>query len=155
MTGNTFRCGYVQNHETCSEETSNTYFSLAVCEEHRAILARNLSDLKGSTARQSANHHELSDFPGYCYFALMPDASVKIGYSNTPELLGKRFKNISKDAGSHVIPLAVIRGGFVAEAVMHHRFQEDRIWEESERFRYTPAMAEFLGGLQPDELVHI
>ncbi|OXR39570.1 hypothetical protein B7C42_08362 [Nocardia cerradoensis] len=47
-----------------------------------------------------------------------------------------------------VIKLAVIQGGFVAEAVLHDMFKEDRLPGYGERFTYTPRMAEYLSTFQ-------
>lgn len=149
---NEYPCGYILDGKTCGK-LSGSYYKIALCDDHRLHLRQVVSNAKGSTARQSAKYHPLDQFPGVCYFALFPDATVKIGYSNTVELLRSRFTCFSRETGSHVVPLAVIKGGFVAEAVMHGKFSEHRIWTESERFRYCPEIAEYIGSLTADDLV--
>lgn len=92
----------------------------------------------------SLNYGTLSDYPGYCYFALLPDGAVKIGYSNTRELVDKRMKTLGREYGAPLIPLAVIKGGWVAEIYHHDKFADYRLSGDGERFRYSSAMAEYL-----------
>lgn len=131
------------------------YANVALCTDHQLDFRKWLSTAKSSVARQTAEHHDLNDFPGLCYIALFSDATVKIGYSNTAELLKRRLQVLSNESGSPVVPLAIVRGGFVAEAVLHHRFSDHRIWEQTERFAYSAEMAEYIGSLTADDLVHI
>lgn len=141
------KCSWTEHdsYESCDEDAS-LYRNLPLCEDHLETHKSHLVDQVGATARQSADYHELSSFPGKCYFVLLPDGNVKIGYSNTDELLAKRMGALARVYHAPVIPLCVIDGGFVAEAVMHHRFREDRLPGNGERFRYSPAMAEFIAG---------
>ena len=132
-------CAWVSDGEQCSEP-AETYRNIPLCPEHQHEQVRRF----GSTARQAARLHGLSSFPGFCYFALLPDSTIKIGYSNTEELLSKRFKDLSREYGAPVVKLAVIQGGFVAEAVMHENFKDDRLPGVGERFKYSPDMARFI-----------
>lgn len=101
-----------------------------------------------SLINQSLRYHTLDDFPGFCYFALLPDGCIKIGYSNTEPLVKSRMKSLSRQYSAPVIPLAVIKGGFVAEAYMHQRFEEYRLPGDGERFTYSAEMAEYIAGVQ-------
>ena len=106
-------------------------------------------DLRSRTAAvQSAKFHGLDKFPGICYIALLPDGSIKIGYSNTEELLEKRFKDLRRDYKAPVIPLATLKGGFVAEAVLHDKFKEHRLPGRGERFAYSPEIAHYVAELR-------
>ncbi|MBL3742836.1 T5orf172 domain [Mycobacteroides abscessus subsp. massiliense] len=100
-----------------------------------------------SLINQSLKYHSLDDFPGFCYFALLPDGCIKIGYSNTDDLVKSRMKSLSRQYQAPVIPLAVIKGGFVAEAHMHERFEAYRLPGDGERFTYSPEMAEYIASL--------
>lgn len=109
----------------------------------------------GTVARQSARYHPFYTFPGLCYFGLLPDGKVKIGYTNTPTTLLDRMKTLKRQYGAPIHKLAVLRGGFVAEAVMHHKFKDDRLAGLGERFVYSPQMAEFLDTLTEIELADV
>lgn len=101
-----------------------------------------------STILQAASVHGTEVFPGFCYFALLPSGDVKIGYANTIPLLKQRFRKLTVKYGQ-VFQLAVMPGGFVAEAVMHERFRDCRKPGLGELFTYTPAMAEFVSRVAP------
>jgi len=122
--------------------------NIPLCGEHRLVQKSRVAVARGSLARQAANYYPLDEFPGFCYFALLPDSSVKIGYSNTETLMSKRFKALGRQHGGPVVKLAVVPGGFVAEAVMHDRFAESRIPGDGERFRYTTDIASFIADSQ-------
>lgn len=132
---------YTGSEQTCGEP-AEIYSNLPMCETHQV----EYSNRVGNTARQAAKQHPLGSFPGLCYFVLLPDGSVKIGYSNTEELLKKRLQSLKRELGP-IIKLAAIPGGFVAEAVMHDRFKKYRIPGRGERFTYSAEMAEFLSEL--------
>jgi len=95
----------------------------------------------------SLRYVSLDDYPGYCYFALLPDGAVKIGYSNTRKLVDERMKSLSRQYGAPVIPLAVVRGGWVAEIYHHDMFSEYRFPGDGERFAYSAEMAHYIAGL--------
>lgn len=95
----------------------------------------------------SLNYGTLSDYPGYCYFALLPDGAVKIGYSNTRELVDSRMKSLGRDYGAPVIPLAIIGGGWVAEIYHHDKFADYRHPGLGERFTYSAEMANYIASL--------
>lgn len=124
---------------------AEVYKNLPLCEEHKLSLQKMLDKTKRSLALQAAPHHDLDDFPGLCYIVLLPDGFVKIGYSNTEKLLEKRFKSLTSDYGAPVVPLAVLKGGFVREAVLHELFDEHRVPGLGERFVYCAEIAHFLG----------
>lgn len=119
---------------------------IPLCPRHRIAFLNS----QGSVARASARTFGLSAFPGFCYFMLMPDGLVKIGYSGTERTLKQRINRLSKDSGAPCILLAKIAGGFVAEAVMHHRFEASRVPENGERFHYTPDMAKFVASVRDE-----
>lgn len=149
-------CGwYDYDTEACCGLEGEPYISFVVCQEHKSLFAARQAVWRQSTARQSAQYFDLSEFPGFCYFALRPDGTVKIGYSNTDVLLRERFRTLSRELDGPVIPLAVIHGGFVAEAVMHDRFREYRIAGTGERFQYSGEMAKFISELDCRVVVDI
>ena len=132
---------------TCGEP-GELYSSFYVCDLHLDMLrVRNQTSTR-LFALQTSKYHELDKFPGFCYIALLPDGNVKIGYSNTEKLLEGRMKSLSRQYQAHVLPLAVIAGGFVAEAVLHDKFKEDRLSGNGERFKYTAQIAEYIASLE-------
>ena len=96
----------------------------------------------------SLNYVQLNDYPGYCYFALLPDGAVKIGYSNTRKLVDERMKSLGRQYGAPLIPLAIVGGGWVAELFHHEMFSEYRLPGDGERFTYSPEMAKYVADLQ-------
>jgi len=122
----------------------NFYNHQALCEAHLQDTKDRVENLKRSAALQSAKIHGYDKFPGFCYFALLPDGCVKIGYSNTIDLLNNRIKVLSREYKAPVVPLKIISGGFIAEAVMHDRFKHLRLPGNGERFQYGPDIAEFV-----------
>lgn len=139
-------CSWVDygTEEQCGER-AELFANLPLCAEHADVYrSRNVSY---STISQCLNYYRLEDFPGLCYIVLLPDGSVKIGYSNTNELLDKRLKSLGREYGAPVIQLAVLPGGFVAEAFLHRKFAAYREPGKGERFRYSPEMAEFLASV--------
>jgi hypothetical protein len=98
-------------------------------------------------ALQAVGYHSFDEFPGLCYIVLLPDGCVKIGYSNTEKLLKQRFQSLGRSYGAPVVPLAVLSGGFVREAVLHDQFDLYRVPGNGERFHYSPELAEFLSSL--------
>ncbi|MFJ8859750.1 GIY-YIG nuclease family protein [Streptomyces sp. NPDC102451] len=97
--------------------------------------------------RQAAGVHGAEAFPGLCYILLFDDESVKIGYSNTEVLLQRRFKDLSRDAkkaGESFEVMAVMAGGCALEAVLHHRFRDDRRQGKGERFRLSENILDYL-----------
>ena len=132
-------CSYLVNGQPC-EAAGTPYYNFAVCDEHKA----SLEWLKRATALQAASQHPLEAFPGVCYIALLPDGTVKIGYSNSDDLYHKRKQSLSREYGAPVVELLKMPGGFVAEAMLHDRFKELRIPGPGERFNYSPDIAEFI-----------
>ncbi|MEW2497145.1 GIY-YIG nuclease family protein [Streptomyces nodosus] len=98
--------------------------------------------------RKSAEYLGTETFPGYCYVVLLPDETVKIGYSNTSETLQQRMKRLKreseKDHGPGFEVLAVLPGGCAMEAVLHHRFYKSRIMGRGERFEFSDEIQDFL-----------
>lgn len=86
-------CSWVDygTEEQCGER-AELFANLPLCAEH-ADVHRSRS-VSYSTISQCLNYYRLEDFPGLCYIVLLPDGSVKIGYSNTNELLDKRLKSL-------------------------------------------------------------
>jgi hypothetical protein len=97
-----------------------------------------------ATAKQALLYHPLSVFPGRCYFAQLPDGMIKIGYSNTIELMHRRMETLSRQYGAKVCRLADLPGGFITEALMHERFAADRIPGDGERFKPSSALLNFI-----------
>lgn len=142
-------CSWVDTDtETVCNQPAEVHRNLTLCGDHIAALSNRLRSENRRTALQAAKIHPLDSFPGYCYVILLPDGFVKIGYSNTRELLATRFKAISREYKAPVVELAVIEGGFVAEAVLHEKFRDYREPGRGERFRYSPEMAEYLDSLK-------
>ncbi|GAA3500293.1 hypothetical protein GCM10019016_073990 [Streptomyces prasinosporus] len=99
--------------------------------------------------RRYAGYSGVESFPGYCYFLLLPGETVKIGYSNTEETLKRRIKDLTRECEKEFGPgscevLAVIKGGYAAEAVLHHRFRDSRIPGYGERFHLSDDILDFL-----------
>lgn len=101
-----------------------------------------------SLVKASLAYHSLDDYPGFCYFALLPDGNIKIGFSHTEKLVAARMRTLSRQYGAPVIPLAVIKGGFAAEAHMHGLFEEHRLPGDGERFQYAPEIAAFIDSVR-------
>lgn len=133
-------CSYLIEGQPCGAATDFSYWNFAVCEEH----VNSLYSIKRSNALQAASQHQLDAFPGICYIVLLPDATVKIGYSNTEALFSRRITDLTRAAGAPVILLLKIPGGFVAESVLHERFKDSRIPGFGERFAYSPEIAAFI-----------
>lgn len=131
----------------CGAESKITS-NLNLCPDHREVI-RSKWESKGKTEiLRTLNYHPLEAFPGVCYIALMPDGLVKIGYSSTDKLYEKRIKALSRQSGAPVIELATVRGGFVAEAFLHDKFQEFRVEGPGERFTYSPEIAQYLASVK-------
>lgn len=141
-------CSWINHGETstCGREATK-YRNFALCDDHIVAMLDRSNRERRSTPLQAAKQHPLESFPGYCYIVLLPDGYIKIGYSNTTERLEERFKELNKEYKAPVVKLAVIKGGFVAEAVLHQKFDRYREPGVGERFRYTPEIAMYLEGL--------
>jgi hypothetical protein len=96
------------------------------------------------TVRQSLGYHPLTAFPGRCYFARLPDGTIKIGYSNTVDLMYRRMRALTREYGAEVELLADLPGGFITEALMHERFWELRIPGNGEKFEPSPELLDFI-----------
>lgn len=128
--GEDFQCG----------KPAERSWGLYLCGEHLS----EVREYRVGVMAQSAKTVGVDKFPGFCYMVLLPDGSVKVGYSNTEELLEKRLKSLNRGQDAPVVKLAVFPGGFVAESLLHRRFREYRLPGSGERFRYSPEMAEFI-----------
>lgn len=137
------QCCWVSDEDTCGSD-AELRGNLPLCEVHHSTQTHRRTKYVCDLVSNGINHNPLDSYPGLCYFALLPDGLVKIGYSNTEVLLNSRMQSLSRDYGAPVIKLAVIRGGFAAEAFMHERFKGTRVPGNGERFSYSPDMAEFL-----------
>lgn len=140
-------CAHIGEDESPCGEEATPYRSIPLCTEHIEKLRWQFQSYSRTAALQSAKYHALESFPGFCYIVLLPDGLIKIGYSNTEDLLKDRYKALSREYGAPVIPLASIRGGFVAEAVLHNQFKEFRVPGNGERFTYSSEMAEYIASL--------
>lgn len=135
-------CCWTKSDVVCGAEAEVRY-SLPLCDEHLNLYHRS----KTYTVRQSAAIHGVEAFPGYCYAVILPDESVKIGYSNTEETLKKRFRDLKREAekeGPGFDILAVMAGGCAMEAVLHYRFEKSRIPGLGERFEFSDEIQDFL-----------
>lgn len=140
------RCAFIVDQESgelCGE-SAESYMQVPLCEEHAHSMRRAVDGRGRRNALQAVKYHPLEAFPGFCYVVLLPDGFIKIGYSNTDRLLDDRLKGLSWEYKAPVTTLAILPGGFVAEAVLHNRFKDSRIPGKGERFRFSPEMAEFL-----------
>lgn len=141
-------CVYLIDGESPCGDHASKYANFYLCDEHIESM-RSLMASRGRTAAlQAAKQHELSAFPGICYIVLLPDGAVKIGYSNTDELLKKRITTLSREYKAPVVTLAKVPGGFVAEAVLHDKFQEYRLPGKGERFTYSPEIAKYIASVR-------
>lgn len=125
-------------------EAATQYMRLPLCAEHIDSVRDLINSRARASAVQTAKYHPLESFPGLCYIVLLPDGLIKIGYSNTNKLLEERFGALGRLYGAAVVPLLVIPGGFVAEAVLHARFNAYRVPGNGERFRHSPELAEYI-----------
>ncbi len=131
------------NPSHCNQDAS-VWNNFAVCEEHLESLRYKLESMKRGTAVQTGKFHGVNKFPGLCYTALLPSGKIKIGYVNDNQRLKARVTDLSREHGGAVVLLKVIDGGFVAEASLHTRFQEDRMPGPGELFSYSPRIAQFI-----------
>lgn len=141
------KCSYITDKDTlepCENQGSYRFWGFLLCDEHNEEHSNRVTSSRNSTVYQSANYHLFAEFPGYCYFILLPDGSIKIGYSNTDRLLKERFTSLSRTHKAPVVELVTIPGGFVAEAVLHRKFSHLRIAGPGERFTYGPEIAEYI-----------
>lgn len=141
-------CCWFDNEDEprCGEEAT-LFGNLPLCDEHALTAKLRVRRSRMANALQAAQYHSFDAFPGFCYIILLPDGCIKIGYSNTEKLLDKRFKSLSRAYKAPVLPLVVIPGGFVAEAVLHDRFEVYRVPGDGERFYYSPEIAEYIATL--------
>lgn len=128
----------------CGNEDSQVHNHVELCAEHKEVQRVKWESKGRGNILRSLDYHPLDAFPGFCYIALMPDGLIKIGYSNTDELYGKRLVSLSRQAGAPVIELAKIPGGFVAETYLHEKFRAYRVPGPGERFTYSPEIAEYI-----------
>ncbi|MFE9309747.1 GIY-YIG nuclease family protein [Streptomyces sp. NPDC006706] len=135
-------CCWTKDDVVCGAEAEVRY-SLPLCDEHLNVFYRG----RTYTIRQSAAIHGVEAFPGYCYVVLLPDETVKIGYSNTESTLQQRMKRLRRDTekeGPGFEVLAVMAGGCALEAVLHYRFENSRIPGKGERFEFSDDILDFL-----------
>ncbi|MEV5868458.1 GIY-YIG nuclease family protein [Streptomyces tendae] len=128
----------------CGKE-AGIYYCLPLCDEH--LLSH--YDSRTQPLRQTAQHHRPEAFPGYCYVVRLGDGSVKVGYSNTEETLRARLKRLQRESerdhgNQDFSTLAILSGGVVTEAVLHHQFRESRIPGRGERFTFSEEIQDFL-----------
>lgn len=147
------RCCWLDDeNETCGRRAARFGY-MPLCDEHRELHrhwpARRLWSIAGAAMR----YHKMWDYPGLCYFAGLPDGTVKIGFSHTEELVRNRMESLTRQYGAPVIPLHVVPGGFVAEAVMHHAFDHLRLPGKGERFEFRDELAEYLEYLADQPLM--
>ncbi len=130
--------------EVCCGKPASVVDHLALCEKHARIISSRRSKGILGLAQQSTRFHPIESFPGYCYFALLPDGMIKIGYSNTEELIAHRMESLSENLGGTVLLLQTFPGGFVAESLYHHKFVADREAGFGETFRLSEDIMRFL-----------
>jgi len=137
-------CTWIVADQGLCDEPATDYDNFQLCEGHQQALRVRKTTRLAALVRQSLQYHPLSSFPGYCYFAQLPDGMVKIGYSNTIELVDNRMRSLSKQYGAEVKLLATMPGGFVAEALMHDTFEVERLPGVGERFEPSPGLMKFI-----------
>lgn len=57
----------------------------------------------------------------------LPEAPVKIGYSNSTEGLIRRWQSFHRKYHSKITPIAVAKGGSVMESLLHSEFESERV----------------------------
>lgn len=145
-----YRCAYVDDvGDVCEGEGAEVYLHLPLCEKHKEETQSRLAYFRTSTPCQSLNYHSFTDFPGFCYAVLVPGGNVKIGYSNTEDLLSSRLKSLRRSLGP-VFVLAVFPGGFVTEAYLHRQLHDYRTAGTGEQFAYTDEVAEVLSKMNEE-----
>lgn len=140
-------CCYLVDEKQLCFEQGDPYRGFILCEEHQELLEDSYRRAKRKTAIQSASVVGFEQYPGFCYVILLPDGTVKIGYSNTEDLLTRRFRDLKNQHGHPLFPLAVLPGGFVTEAILHSDFDHLRVPGPGERFQWSPEIADRLGHL--------
>lgn len=147
MTG--YVCAWVDPAEAseCFTPATSCERNIPLCDDHRAIDERRRAKARITGARQgfklkSVEAVTLEDYPGICYVILLPDTTVKIGFSFAPVLFDRRMVDLSREHGT-VIPLTKLPGGWVTESLLHDVFAEERLPGE-ERFRYSERIAQFV-----------
>lgn len=144
-----YKCTFTSEEEGSCDAGASLYGNLPLCEEHTEVI-RTRNQLRfGYQAKVALDHHRYADFGGLCYIVLVPGGDVKIGYSNTPELLRKRMSTLRRKLGP-VITLATIPGGMVTEAYLHRCFRKFRRKGTGELFEYAPEIAQFVDGIRED-----
>ncbi len=139
-------CCFIIEDELCGGE-ADKYMNVPLCETHQEKLRSFSNHVANSRAALAAKYHPLDSFPGFCYIVLLPSGLVKIGYSNTEKLLKKRMNDLRSQHGPLVV-LATLQGGFVAEAVLHRRFEAYRVPGRGELFLYSAELAEYINEVQ-------
>ncbi len=136
-------CCWTKDDIQCGSE-AGIHYCIPLCNEHLSVFYSS----RTKTIRQTATYHGAEIFPGYCYVVLLPDETVKIGYSNTKDTLKKRFQDLrrqfEREYGPGFTVLAVLRGGVAMEAVLHHRFRASRIPGPGERFVFSEDIQDYL-----------
>lgn len=135
-------CCFLVEDELCGGDAAK-FMNVPLCETHQEHFRRFNNSVAQSEAARAANYHPLDSFPGFCYIVLLPSGLVKIGYSNTEKLLRNRLTDLRREYGPLVV-LATVKGGFVAEAVLHKRFSNYRVPGKGELFLYSYELAEYI-----------
>lgn len=139
-----YRCSYVESDgDVACNEVAELFAHLPLCEEHRDSVRQFHQTLRRSTAVQSAKVLNPYTFPGKCYIVLLTSGHVKIGYSNTEELLQRRMTTLKRELGP-IVQLLVTEGGFVMEAFLHDKFNHLRVPGNGELFEYGEEIATFI-----------
>lgn len=136
------KCAFVTEGQPCDADAKLSY-DFFICDEHRPMYYISRKEPLRSVAAGAMRYHSFEDYPGHCYMVLVPDGTVKIGFSNTEELLRNRLARLKKELGP-IVTLLELPGGFVTEAYLHDLFADDRLTTGVERFRYSEEMAEFI-----------
>lgn len=149
-TTTTLTCVRYIDDEPCGND-AELKFNFPLCPSHwREYHQSGLST--DSAIRTMLRYYELEDFPGYCYFMLLPTGRIKIGFSSTTDTLATRFRDLNREIGPIVV-LAVCRGGYTAERHFHGKFRAYRDFiAGSETFEYTSEIADTINeiGIHPE-----
>lgn len=77
---------------------------------------------------------------GFTYIVVVNRDQVKIGHTVD---VYRRLQQISRDHGTKVLPLAILKGGYTKEMCVQHMFRHNRVPVTGELFTLAPDILDF------------